>query len=139
MSKKNKAKPKLKLTTHVPIAALVGLSASQGRSVGTTITNTKLKAKGNGGFVVTGSTQFSGINTTRAPEIPKGTVLDLLQAWNRVALGNGWDQNYVNSFIENEDVPPTHDPDLPSRSREPGVRLSLSVSSRCLFNGGMDR
>ena len=125
---KGKTKSKLPHTvSYTPVASSLGLAAASRAGPSTLVINT-LKAVRGGGYKVSGSTTFSGINTSCVPEAPKSTVLDLLRAWNGVAKGNGWDQGYVDSFLELEELPPTHDPDLPGHSKEPGVHKPLPLT-----------
>ncbi|KAJ3511601.1 hypothetical protein NMY22_g15601 [Coprinellus aureogranulatus] len=119
--KKPPAKPTLKISSYVPAAAFLGMTpppvpvpkAPVGR-----FQMKSLKCLTGGGFRVQAQANASAVNGGRARNKP--TILDHLRRWNGVALENGWDQEYIDSFIAKEIAPPVEDPEASKKSKTPG-------------------
>ncbi|KAJ2921594.1 hypothetical protein H1R20_g15500, partial [Candolleomyces eurysporus] len=103
-----KKKEKLKCVTHVPLTAV-----RQGSSA--TVKVKKLKVTETG-FKVTDSSFHSDVNAAIAAFTWKENNLSDSQldvVWDRVRQSGGWDQGYVDSFINQGMLPPENDPELP--------------------------
>lgn len=122
--KKKATRPSVKFSSYAPAAAFLGslrAPAPATRPAVGRLQTKSLKCLTGGGFKVQTQASVSAINTARAQAKP--TVLDHLRRWNGVALENGWDQQYIDSFIAKEIAPPVEEPDSGKRTREPGVSL----------------
>jgi hypothetical protein len=94
----------------------------------------KLKAT-RAGFKVTDSSIYSGVNATIAAFTWKETHLTDSQidaVWDRVHQSLGWDQGYVDSFVNQDMLPPEADPELPKMTSGKGVGV-LQLSSISTF------
>jgi hypothetical protein len=118
---KSGKKEKLKCATHVPPA-----HAQQGSNA--TLKVKKLKAT-ESGFKVTGSSFSSGVNAAIAAFTWKEADLSDAQLdamWDQVHQSSGWDQGYVDSFVNQDKLPPENDPDLP-KAKGKGVRTEHNI------------
>ncbi|KAJ3529367.1 hypothetical protein NMY22_g9027 [Coprinellus aureogranulatus] len=132
-------KARLKTSSYTPAASFLGLNSpalvpiaatSSVRPQQTLPTN-KLKFVSGGGFKVASSSRLSNINTSYTA--PKKTVLQLLSEWNGIAIANGWEQEYVDSFISREQPPPTSDPDQGKTNKGNGVRPIFRIAKLALL------
>ncbi|KAJ3500512.1 hypothetical protein NMY22_g19238 [Coprinellus aureogranulatus] len=121
-AKKKSGKASLKVSSYTPAAAFVGAlraPAPVSKPLNGRLQSKSLKCLVDGrGFRVQTQASASAVNTGRA----QGglTVLDHLRKWNGIALENGWDQEYINSFIAEEMVPPQEDPEAGKKDRGRG-------------------
>ncbi|RXW14661.1 hypothetical protein EST38_g11192 [Candolleomyces aberdarensis] len=116
----SKKKQKIKLATHIPSLAL---GSSSKHIPAPTVKVKKLKATGMG-FKVTDSSFHSDVNAAIAAFTWKETQLTDSQmdaVWDRVHRSSGWDQGYVDSFVNQDKLPPEADPELPKTTSGKGV------------------
>jgi hypothetical protein len=69
--------------------------------------------------------KFSASSKTIRSEVNAGAVpLEAREVrWDEIAETNGWDPAYIESFLEQDTLPPATDPELPKRSR--GVSIAV--------------
>lgn len=94
--------------------------SSQANHPARTLLTTKLKKADDGKFTVVNRRNLSVAN---APDIPVNdprTTEQILEAWFVPADEYGWDEAYVNSFVEKSQRPPTEDPDDNKSKKQPG-------------------
>jgi hypothetical protein len=123
-----KKKDKLKSTTRIPSLAVLGGSSAARLSPSITKVK-KLKSTGMG-FKVTDSAFRSDVNAVIAAFAWKETHLsntELDAVWDRVHQSSGWDQGYVDSFVNQDKLPPEADPELPKTNGK-GVCTSRLLS-----------
>ena len=126
-NKRKNAKPTVKISNHAPTASFLGgLRVPQfnpkpnpGAAVSSRLQTKNLKCVPGGGFRVGSHASSSTVNQVRAESRP--TVLDYLRRWSGIAFQNGWDQGYVDSFIEKQQPPPESDPETAGRPKGLGV------------------
>lgn len=122
-TKKKTTRPALKVSSYAPAAAFLGGLRTPGPTRKPAVSRLQmksLKCLTGGGFRVQTQASASGVNADRVRLKP--TVLDHLHRWNGYAVENGWDQEYIDSFIAKEMVPPQEDPETGKKEKEPGVR-----------------
>jgi hypothetical protein len=123
----SKKKAKIKFSTRIPSLALGSSSVPA-----PTMKVQKLKATA-AGFKVNDSLFYSDVNATVAAFTWKETHLSDSQidaVWDRVHQTSGWDQGYIDSFVNQDMLPPEADPDLPKTTSGKGVGvLPLSLIS----------
>lgn len=110
----NSKKNKFKSTTRIPSLAILQGSSSTPHSLAAMKVK-KLKSTG-AGFRVTDSAFRSDVNAVIAAFAWKETHLSSSQldaVWDRVHQSSGWDQGYVDSFVNQDKLPPEADPELP--------------------------
>lgn len=96
-------------------------SASQAR----TLQTTKLKSI-SGGFRVASSRGISGVSVPNVDINDPRSTEDIIDSWFETPEEYGWDEAYVNGFVEKETVPPSQDPETaaqPTKSTGKGVRI----------------
>jgi hypothetical protein len=109
----SKKKEKIKCVTHVPSPILQQGSSSFHPSM-PMVRVKKLKFTASG-FKATDTHYHSDVNADIAAFAWKETVLSdsqLNAVWDRVHQSAGWDQGYVDSFVNMDQLPPATDPDL---------------------------
>ncbi|KAJ3528621.1 hypothetical protein NMY22_g9332 [Coprinellus aureogranulatus] len=119
--KKAAAKPSLKVITYAPPAAFLGIAQTPAPFPKAPVGRFQmksLKCLTGRGFWVQTQANTSQVNSGRAQGRP--TILDHLRRWNGVALENGWDQPYIDSFIAKEVAPPEQDPEVLKKGKGPG-------------------
>jgi hypothetical protein len=126
----SKKKEKIKHATHVPTSA-----HRQGPGTNPLIHAVKVKKLKitDTGFRVSDSSFHSAINAAIAAFTWKETDLsdsEMDVVWDQVHLSAGWDQGYVDSFVNQDKLPPENDPELPkAKTKEKGVRSSDRILS----------
>ncbi|KAF6747272.1 hypothetical protein DFP72DRAFT_1075528 [Ephemerocybe angulata] len=126
MSKKPSAgKKKQKLMGHLLIPGLSS-STSKGREgAGTrTLRTVKMKVSLAGGYKVCHTTQMSAVNVSNVPLNDSRTTEEILKAWLHATQAHGWEQGYVNSFLEHEQPPPEGDPETNPRPKVLGDKVT---------------
>lgn len=87
-----------------------------------TLQTRKLKKTEAGGFRVASSTALSGLSVPNiAINDPRSTE-EILDSWFAASESYGWDDGYVNSFVEKDVRPPDQDPELPAQTKAPQVK-----------------
>ncbi|KAJ3503018.1 hypothetical protein NMY22_g18393 [Coprinellus aureogranulatus] len=121
-AKKKVGRPGFRHTTYTPAAAFLGSLRVPEPAFKPTVgrlQSRSLKCLVDGhGFRVQSQATASIVNKGRAAG--GFTVLDHLKRWNGVALENGWDQGYIDSFIAQEKLPPQEDPEAKKKEKAPG-------------------
>lgn len=130
-------KEKIKCATHLP-----ALSASAFRPGSSTILPPihsikvkKLKATDHG-FKVNDSSFRSNVNAAAIAAFtwkePSLSESQMDTVWDRVHQSAGWEQGYVDSFVNQGKLPPENDPELP-KAKGKGVRNAPSYSFNSLI------
>ena len=141
-------KKKSKVSTCTPKTSLER-APIQNTSEGTrTLQSTKLKAKGDGRFRLRTSRGTSGVAVPNVVVNDPRTTEEILDEWFSGVTNFGWDEGYVNSFVNKDLAPPTSNPDVPSqstRTSRKGVSTRLrelgsdandySHRTQCCLNG----
>jgi hypothetical protein len=116
---KSGKKEKLKCVTHVPSPVFQQGSSSFHPPM-PMVRVKKLKITGSG-FKATDIRYHSDINAALAAFAWKETVLSDSQldaVWDRVHQSSGWDQGYVDSFVNMDQLPPESDPEVPKTAQK---------------------
>jgi hypothetical protein len=129
----NKKKEKIKQATHVP-------SLAHRQGPGNPLTHAvkvkKLKTT-DAGFRVNDTSFYSAINASIAAFTWRETDLsdsEMDVVWDRVHQSAGWDQGYVDSFVNQDKLPPENDPELPkAKTKGKGVCSSTRYLSKSAF------
>jgi hypothetical protein len=134
-----KKKEKIKVTTHIPSLAI--RQGPNSAHLSTSVKVKKLKTTA-AGFKVTGSAFRSDVNTAIAAFTWKETNLSNSQmdaVWDRVHQSAGWDQGYVDSFVNQDKLPPEADPELPKTNGKgvcpPQSIINFLLSDRDIGQG----
>ena len=100
-----------------------------------TLQTTKLKATGGGFFRVSSSRGHSGVTVPHVQINDPRTTEDILEEWFSSALNLGWDEGYVNSFVDRNLIPPTCDPDTPPQTTQTSRKgvSTVHASSRVYY------
>ncbi|KAJ3525770.1 hypothetical protein NMY22_g10437 [Coprinellus aureogranulatus] len=109
---KSKKKPKIKGSSYIP-GTCAQPKLENSAAITRTLQKTKLKSVGQGGFKLCSSRGLSGVAVPNiAVNDPRSTE-DILEGWYSGAEAYGWDEAYVNSFVDKDMRPPDRDPEEP--------------------------
>ncbi|KAJ3529892.1 hypothetical protein NMY22_g8804 [Coprinellus aureogranulatus] len=105
-------KKKIKSSTYTP--GDVDRRPSHSAAAARTLQTTKFKSCGQGKFKMCSSRGTSGVAVPNVAINDPRSTEEILDGWFSTSKNLGWDEAYVNSFVENDLVPPQCDPEVPS-------------------------
>lgn len=132
MGKNNpsKKKEKIKCATHFPASSALAFKPGSSTILPAihSVKVKKLKITDQG-FKVHDSSFHSDVNAAAiaafAWKEPCLSESQMDAVWDRVHQSSGWDQGYVDRFVNQEKLPPENDPELP-KAKGKGVRNAPS-------------
>ena len=84
-----------------------------------TLQTRKLKKTETGGFKVVSSRGISGASVPNVDINDPRSTEEILESWFSGPDSYGWDEGYINSFVEKDLRPPEHDPEAATDARKP--------------------
>ncbi|KAJ3510330.1 hypothetical protein NMY22_g16006 [Coprinellus aureogranulatus] len=113
-AEKSDARRKMKSSSYT--RGLYSTAAQEhSAAVARTLPTSKLKTTGVGLFRVCNARTASGVAVPNVRVNDPRATEDILEDWLSKGNNYGWDEAYINSFVENDLPPPTEDPELVSK------------------------
>ncbi|KAF6755728.1 hypothetical protein DFP72DRAFT_990059 [Ephemerocybe angulata] len=134
--KPSAGKRKQKLAGHLSIPGASSIPKKHDSAASRTLRTLKMKANPQTGrYKVYHGTQMSTVNVPNVSMNDSRTTEEILKAWLLATQTHGWEQSYVDSFLDNEQRPPESDPEVTSRTKGMGeidsyLRVILTLEGR---------
>lgn len=124
VAEKRGKRTRLKLSSFTPATSSANLHSA---SVARTLPTAKHKSAANGRFKVHNARGVSGVAVPNVPINDPRSTEDLLDDWLAPCNDLGWDEGYVNSFVEKDIPPPKNDPEVPVKPAQTGKGVSSLI------------
>lgn len=125
-----KKRKRIKGTSYTSSTGLKN-TPSQSAHHARTLHTKKLKKTDDGGFTVASSRGLSGVSVPNVSINDPRSTEEILESWISPSESFGWDEDYINSFIENDLRPPDQDPEQPTTANKPAIKGVCSDSLVC--------